>query len=128
MLRCIFLRGLRQQDLLSTLNWAMAFCGVVFFVSLCGCLFVNEQTRRRRLGLWMSALGCFAILKVFSDWLQPADDFECGGRLLQDFVCFVVTNLPMSLQSPAWFLVLLLWLVGLSFFALLGWKIYVDER
>lgn len=120
--------GAAPKGLLSALNWAMAFCGMVFFISLCGCLFVSEQTRRRRFGLWMGALGCFGVFKVLSDWLKPGEDIECGGRLLDYSTCFVISHLPMSLQGPAWFVILLLLLLGLSFFTALGWKMYVDER
>jgi hypothetical protein len=98
----------------------------VFYFAL--WLLVCKRTNAA-VSLWlMGALGCFGVFKVLSDWLKPGEDIECGGRLLDYSTCFVISHLPMSLQGPAWFVILLFLLLGLSFFTALGWKMYVDER
>ena len=126
--------GAGPAGLLTLLGWLMALGGLVSFVSLCGCLFVSESTRQSRMGAMVCGLASFGAFCALNSWLKPVENLECysiGSRSrsgVDELVCHLVTRLPLSWQSPAWFIVLLCVLLICVWLFKLGWRVYVDER
>jgi hypothetical protein len=115
--------------LVSAVSWLAGLCGALVFISLCACLFVNEATRQRRIGLMMFGLGGFGVWISIAEWLRSDEAIACESLTRWRFVfCAALENTPAVLQSPVAYLGFLLVLLVSSWLAYLGWRVYRDER
>ncbi|WP_157314149.1 hypothetical protein [Chitinibacter sp. GC72] len=110
--------------LISLLNGIAGLSGLLFFIALCGCLFVDEAKRQSRMGLAMFGLGSFGIWAAVAEWLESDVSMACESlRRLRWAFCAVVENSPQALQGYIAFAGLIVVLVGSAWLAQTGWSL-----
>lgn len=120
-----FSEGHGAKWLVTILNYLAGLSGLLFFAALCGCLFVSESTRQRRMSLCVFGLGSCGFWMALSEWLSPDVAIACDSlRRIRWMYCVAIENSPQFLQGMVAFAGLVIVVVVSAWLAQMGWNMY----